>query len=81
MTKHSTNGKCKTTCVNAERKEQYKYCRCLSSPSSEPKVPEILELPKSLKFKAKDINCRNEQENIKSRKIIRIKIKTHNKGK
>ena len=52
-----------------EIKEQYKYCRCLSSPSSEPKLPEILELPKSLKFKAKEINCRHEAQNIKSRKI------------
>jgi hypothetical protein len=33
----------------------YRYFRCLSSPSSGPKVPEILELPKSLKFKKKKV--------------------------
>lgn len=29
-------------------REYYKYWRCLSSPSSGPKLPEMLELPKSL---------------------------------
>jgi len=37
--------------VTGKGKNSYKYCRCCSWPSSGPRVPETLELPKSLKSK------------------------------
>lgn len=47
----------------------YKYWRCLSSPSSGPKLPEMLELPKSLQSNPRFITRKSLKEsNLKEDK-------------